>query len=166
MLPRCTCEGCAKVPESRRLGGLRVRLFAHLFMLLALLSVAILPGQAHISSGATEHHFHAGEAYASVQCSKSAQYSKSASFKNAQDSIQTLSGVERGKPRTERIKHCTLYHDDNCCCVTCVLGFAPPPGSSLQINLLSHSLTLPIPRADVRRADAQLGVTLRPPIFS
>ncbi len=128
-----------------------MRLFRHLFILLMLLSMAILPSQASIMSRASEggHELHAQHAH------MHAQYAEIGSLKDARASIQAST-------QSEHHEHCALDHGGNCC-LTCGAAFMPAD-ANLRFGLLSHSAALPIVGTDARRNGAFPGVTLRPPI--
>lgn len=129
-----------------------MRFFRHLFMLLMMLSMAILLGHANAMSCARdcEHELHAHQAH------MHARHAEMGLSHDAEAGIQAST-------HSEHHEHCALDHGGNCC-VTCTPGFTPAE-SNIQVGLLSRSWALPIPVADAQREDALLCATFRPPIF-
>lgn len=129
-------------------------LFRHLLMLLAMLSVVVLPAYADVSSqsGAAEHPTHAQNASAWAQCVHAA-------------AAPEMQGLIQGAVKAARDTHCSPVHGDDCCCMTCAPSFTSPLSVGLQISRLSRAAVLPVPRADFRREEALLRLTFRPPIF-
>ena len=128
-----------------------MRLFRYLFFLLAMLSMAILPGQSRAlpCADGCQHELHA------LQAQMQMEHSETVAGQDAEAGVQASGQVDHPE-------HCVFDHAAGCC-VTCASGFVPA-GANVQIGLLSRSMTMPVPVADAQREDALLAAMFRPPI--